>query len=47
MMSRLAIRRGLRALEAREFLMPSNTVVPTRMCRELTAEVAEIVPPWK
>jgi len=41
------IRRGLRALEAREFPMLSNTIVPTGMRRELVAEVAETVPPQK
>jgi len=42
-----SIKRGLRALEACEFPMPSNTVVPIGMGRELTTEVAETVPPQK
>jgi len=37
----------LRALEAREFPMPSNTVVPAGTHKELAVEVAETVPPWK
>jgi len=41
------IRRGLRALEDREFPLPSNTVGIVGMCKELFADVAEIVPPLK
>jgi len=41
----LGIRRGLRALEAREFPMPSYTVVLARMLRELATEVAKTMPP--
>jgi len=41
------IRRGLRALEVREFRMPSNTAVPVETRRELATEVVETMPPRK
>jgi len=41
------IRRSSRALEAHEFLMPSNIVVPIETRRELAAKVAKTVPPQK
>jgi len=42
-----SIRRGLRALEAHEFPMPSNIVVPAGTRRELASTMAEIVLPRK
>jgi len=47
MSTKACIRRDLRALEAHEFPIPSNAVVPTGTCRELAVEVAEIVPTRK
>jgi len=37
----------LRALGDCEFPMPSNTIGIARMCRELSGDVVEIVPPRK
>jgi len=41
------IKRGLRALEDREFLMPSNTIGIARTHKELSVEMVKTVPPWE
>jgi len=42
-----SIKRGLRALEAYKFPMPSNTTIAAGTRKELTIEVVETVPPQK